>query len=106
MEILKKYWWVFLIIILLIIGYYMWMKKKEEDAKKTPSKTPSSCNTVTLAVYNAKVADYIAAIEANSDWLTDVTADIKTGETLADAKRRHAQFMAENTDKMCKPAGA
>lgn len=102
MEFLKKYWLIILLIIAAVVVYFWYMKKQTP----TPKTETKGCTDVTAAEYNAKVQQTIAAIDASQDWLDYVTGNVQSGETLAQAKQRNAEYYVQTALKICKPATA
>lgn len=105
MKFLEKYWWVLLLIVLGVVGYFWYMKskkKKEEESAKKNGKP--SCTTVSMDKWNQEVNKIMDTIDNTPEWKTYVENSKKDGETYDDAKRRNAEYSAQNDLNICKPA--
>lgn len=106
MEIIKKYWWAFALVIALVVAWYVWFRKPKTD-KTVPAGDPSC--TTPIATWNAAVAGYEDAIEADQTWRQGVIDRAQQyGVSYDERKRLEAEQMAKSPDhgKLCKPAGA
>lgn len=104
MEFIKKYWWAIALVIALVVVWYVWFRKPATPKSTTPSS--SSCTT-SVADWNAKVAEFEAAIDGDPDWKQGVT-DRATAQGVSydERKKFEAEQMAINHAKLCKPVGA
>jgi len=106
MDFLKKYWVIILLVVVAIIIYFMYMKKQQTPPIKTDLPKKDCTKNPSLDTYNGLIANAITAIENDPDWLDYVTSTMANGESLADAKRRHAIYQIEVVEKNCRPASA
>ena len=106
MAFFKKYWWVFAILAAVIV-YLVWINRKKTTVLPGATKPNGNGCTTTVADGDAKVAAWESIIDNDSDWKSQVQNQATAeGTSYENALKRNAEYMLENSDKVCRPTGA